>query len=135
MPSRFPFTATDPGVHLMPTEGPIATKRNFEELYEVRIPTIKIICPTCNGNGKHVNPSIDGNGISASDECWQDEGFEEDYFQGRYDVTCHECNGRNVVDEIDAVACPAELLAQWMDYCNGIAEDRAIQSQEQRMGM
>lgn len=115
-------------------EGPLATVRHFEELYEVRLPTHKIVCPTCDGKGSHVNPSIDSGGISTSDECWEDEDFRVSYFDGSYDVTCHECGGRNVVDEVDEVTCPPELLEQWIGYCNGVAEDRAVQAMEMRMG-
>lgn len=60
------------------------------------------ICPRCQGEGKHVNPSIDGNGLSSEyfDEMGDD--FREDYFSGVYDVTCHECNGQRVVKAHEA---------------------------------
>lgn len=58
------------------------------------------VCRTCDGKGKHVNPSIDAHGISR-DEFDDDPGFEEDYFSGVYDVECYECHGRRVVPKID----------------------------------
>lgn len=80
----------------------------------IRLPTIKEVCPRCHGNGKHINPSIDGHGIPADDECWDDDDFREMYFGGGYDVTCEECGGANVVDVIDESRCtPEQIAAYW----------------------
>jgi len=38
---------------------------------EMEVPIHYVVCPTCNGRGKHVNPSIDCNGLTAED-------FEQD---------------------------------------------------------
>lgn len=57
------------------------------------------VCGTCEGSGKHVNPSIDRRGISR-EEFLEDPEFEEEYFGGMYDVVCYECGGRNVVPAI-----------------------------------
>lgn len=54
------------------------------------------VCDTCNGKGTHVNPSIDANGLS-NEDLYGDPDFAEDYFSGRCDVTCYECNGNRVV--------------------------------------
>ena len=54
------------------------------------------VCGTCEGRGTHVNPSIDGNGLSAEDFA-EDPDFEEAYFRGDYDVQCHTCHGEKVV--------------------------------------
>ena len=54
------------------------------------------VCPTCQGEGKHVNPSIDAHGLSAEDFA-EDPEFAEDYMRGTYDVPCHECQGQRVV--------------------------------------
>jgi len=83
------------------------------------------VCPVCEGRGKHVNPSIDCNGLTADDFA-EDPDFREDYFSGVYDQTCNECGGRNVVpvcldDEVNKVreadrradaAARAEYLAE-----------------------
>jgi len=85
---------------------------------EITLPSRKEVCPRCHGNGTHVNPSIDGNGISTSDECWQDDDFREMYFGGGYDVTCEECGGNRVVDVVDESRCSGdELMAYeaWLD--------------------
>lgn len=68
--------------------------------FEVELPSRKAVCPRCDGEGKHVNPSIDSHGITR-EEFDEDPDFEEAYFRGDYDVTCYECKGANVVDEVD----------------------------------
>ena len=52
-----------------------------------------IICGWCDGSGKTTNPSIDSHGIS-SEEFAEDPDFRDDYFAGRYDICCTECDGR-----------------------------------------
>ena len=67
---------------------------------EVQLPSKKEICPQCHGEGTHVNPSIDGNGLTY-ENFDDDPDFYENYFNGHYDVVCHTCNGHNVVDVLD----------------------------------
>lgn len=67
---------------------------------ETELPAKFEVCDTCRGKGSHVNPSIDGNGLTAEDFA-EDPDFREDYFSGVYDVTCHECKGLRVVPVID----------------------------------
>jgi len=55
-----------------------------------------IVCPTCEGEGKTVNPNIDAHGLSAED-FREDPDFAEDYLSGLYDVTCRACHGKRVV--------------------------------------
>lgn len=66
-----------------------------DEEMTLRIPAKYEVCHRCEGRGTHVNPSIDGNGLTASDFA-DDPDFAEDYFGGRYDVRCYECNGKRV---------------------------------------
>lgn len=70
---------------------------------EVKIPAKFEVCDTCRGKGTHVNPNIDGHGISA--EEWNgpdwDQEEQEAYMSGRYDVTCYECKGERVVKAVD----------------------------------
>lgn len=54
------------------------------------------VCSRCSGSGSHVNPSIDGNGLTRKDFD-QDPDFEESYFRGDYDVRCETCKGARVV--------------------------------------
>jgi hypothetical protein len=67
---------------------------------EVELPWHWGVCPTCDGKGTHVNPSIDAGGITGSDMA-DDPEFFEDYMGGRYDVTCSQCGGRTTVPTPD----------------------------------
>jgi hypothetical protein len=61
-----------------------------------------IICPVCEGEGKTVNPAIDGNGITASemDEILNDDPeFIDDYIGGLYDIACRACGGSGKMRE------------------------------------
>ena len=77
-------------------------------LYETRgghiitrdLPVRFEVCGRCNGHGCHVNPAIDGHGLTAED-FRDDPDFEEGYFSGRYDVTCEVCDGVRVLPEVD----------------------------------
>ena len=53
-------------------------------------------CSRCNGTGKHVNPAIDGHGISMQ-EFADDPDFAEEYISGAYDIPCDKCRGKRVV--------------------------------------
>ena len=57
------------------------------------------VCPTCEGQGRHVNPSIDAHGISG-DDFRRDPDFAQEYLAGMYDVPCYGCDGRRVVPVI-----------------------------------
>ena len=95
------------------------------------------ICPTCEGHGKHVNPSIDAGGISQDDEFWEDDQDEEGYslyHNGFYDVTCYTCGGRNVVPSIDRDRANEATLAIWDDRCADDAEFDRICRSERLMG-
>ena len=79
------------------------------------LPTKKIVCPTCEGKGTHVNRAIDGNGLDP--ELADDPDFMEDYLSGVYDVPCYECGGQNVVDVIDESRCTKEQIASYDEHC------------------
>jgi predicted methyltransferase len=106
----------------------------FEEEHG-KLPKHKIVCPTCDGDGTHVNPAVDGNGISP-DQFREDPDFEEAYFSGVYDVRCEECEGKNVVEVIDEdlLEKNEELASEWFDWVESWAEDRAVRAQERAMG-
>ena len=67
------------------------------------------VCSLCRGHGTHVNPDIDCNGLIEDD--MHDYDFMDDYHSGRYDVTCEQCNGRNVEPVIEF---PKEI-AKWLE--------------------
>lgn len=96
------------------------------------IPAKYAVCENCEGSGTHVNPSIDGHGLTAEDFD-NDPEFREAYFAGRYDIRCHECRGDRVVlvpdysqmdaDEVRAVEAHYQSEAQYRAEC--AAERRA----------
>lgn len=100
---------------------------------EIVLPTKKEVCPTCHGTGKHVNPSIDCNGLSAEDFA-EDPDFREDYMRGTYDVTCYECGGNNVVDAVDWDRMTEAQTKAYEEQENEEAEYQAMCRAERRMG-
>jgi hypothetical protein len=101
---------------------------------EVSLPTKKEVCWRCRGEGTHVNENIDGNGITSEEMDELGDDFLEDYLGGKYDVTCYECDGQNVVDVVDEDRCTPELLAVYRRYVEDEADYRAECAAERRMG-
>jgi len=62
--------------------------------------TIYKVCPRCKGKGSHVNPNVDGHGLS-QESFEQDPDFYGDYMSGVYDVDCYECGGKRVIKVVD----------------------------------
>lgn len=71
---------------------------------EYDLPARFEVCTRCQGAGSHVNPSIDGNGLTHEDFA-EDPDFAESYFRGDYDVQCSVCKGTRVV--------PVPDLSRW----------------------
>lgn len=83
---------------------------------ELTLPAKFEVCDRCQGEGKHVNPNVDGHGLSREDFD-QDPDFEEAYFSGVYDVTCYTCKGEKVMPTIDYDAMrdrPVRRLGLWV---------------------
>lgn len=103
----------------------------------LKLPGRYEVCGRCEGTGKHVNPSVDGHGISA-EEFAEDPDFKEAYFSGVYDVTCHDCKGLRVVPVLDEEAfnSPAKqkLLKRIHDAAQASAEVDAMYEMERRYG-
>jgi len=97
-----------------------------------RIPTEKMICPSCDGEGSYVNPDIDRNGITADEMYELGDDFREDYMSGVYDVLCQECHGNNVVDTLSANA-PQEMRNSWEDWQQSVYEYCVEREAERRM--
>lgn len=55
------------------------------------------VCPRCSGEGRIVNPDVDGHGLTREDFEEAGPEFEQDYFGGVYDIACPECQGLRVV--------------------------------------
>lgn len=94
------------------------------------------VCETCNGKGKHVHAGIDSHGISA-DEFAEDPDFRDDYYSGRYDVSCDECNGNRVVPEVHEDALTEDQREAYERYLyerNMDMDCDMIAAAERRMG-
>lgn len=68
------------------------------ELYQAEVAAEFIVCQRCEGHGTHVDPNVDGSGLTPDDLA--DEDFREEYFRGDYDVKCFRCDGERVVPRI-----------------------------------
>ncbi len=101
--------------------------------HDFRLPTKKEVCPQCDGEGKMVNRSIDGQGLSMDDPNL-DEDFWEGYWGGRYDVVCDECRGNNVVDVVDESRLDPDMLREWQDWTQSNWECVQENLAELRMG-
>lgn len=99
----------------------------------VDVPFIYAVCPTCEGKGEHVNPSIDAGGISGSDFA-EDPDFYRQYRQGVYDVLCYECGGLRVVPELDRGLTDPAIVHAIDRKAEDDAEYEALVRAERRMG-
>jgi hypothetical protein len=82
---------------------------------QIALPAKFVVCHRCEGTGTHVNPSIDGNGLTRED-FEQDPDFEEAYFAGAYDVRCETCKGQRVISEVDRTKLTKEQKRQLREH-------------------
>lgn len=101
----------------------------LEDGTEMQLPTTWSVCDVCNGNGSHVNPSIDCGGLSTEDFA-EDPDFAEDYFDGAYDQTCNKCAGRTTVRTVDLDALSDEHRKMYAEQLEDDAEMRSMQRAE-----
>ncbi len=104
-----------------------------DEGEEIELPVVFEVCGTCDGQGKHVNPSIDSNGLTASDFA-EDPDLYENYFSGMYDVACNECGGRRVVPVLDEARTTPEQRKYVQDRIEAKYMDELERDAERRMG-
>jgi hypothetical protein len=97
---------------------PALTNPETDEPIVLRVPATVEVCPTCGGRGRHFRSDLDENRLlDLMSEDGDEEGIE-DYHRGRFDQTCTECKGRNVVDAVDW-----DLFGKkWPDYLQQIEE-------------
>lgn len=94
------------------------------ECIEEPLPVRWEICATCEGEGKHVNPSIDAGGLR--EEEYYDDDFMDGYMSGVYDVVCSYCGGAGKVQEVDWSALTDE---QETLYAQQLEDDRAYEAE------
>lgn len=93
-----------------------------QQSIEVDLPAHRIVCDRCRGKGTHVNPNIDGHGLS-SDDFDNDPDFRESYFNGDYDVHCHECKGNRVIDVVNYDALSPKMKRRFDAFLDQQAAD------------
>ena len=104
-----------------------------------QLPGDREVCGECNGSGKVLAGGLRGMAFTQS-EMAEDFEFAEDYFGGRYDTTCPECGGRNVVECIAGYDDPRwtpELKAAAESHHEGMrieAEFARMEAWERKMG-
>lgn len=101
--------------------------------FEVEFPATREKCDRCDGTGTHVNPAIDGNGLTQEDFD-AEPGFFEDYMGGHYDVICEECGGEKIVLVIDREAADPAMLKLLDEAEQAEWECRAAEEAERRAG-
>jgi hypothetical protein len=85
------------------------------------------VCPTCEGRGTHVNPSIDASGYYPDED---DDDIGYDYASS----ACGTCHGKRVVLEIDRRACELSILLAYDAYLDELDECDADRLAELRAG-
>ena len=100
------------------------------------VATTTIVCPNCGGRGKTWHGDYSHNAISYSQDEWAELGpdTQDDYMLGRYDQTCPECKGNNVVEELDRDHTETAILAEWDEWMDAAYESAAIERQDRMMG-
>ena len=117
-----------------PAEKPVLYLENGDE---IELPMHWAVCPVCEGEGKHVNPSIDAGGLTIYDDRGDyepDPEFLEDYMGGVYDQTCNRCEGKRVVPEVAWNAMTDEDQEAYKIQLEAERECEAEQLAEIRMG-
>jgi hypothetical protein len=101
------------------------------------LPSRKIVCPCCGGEGHHFRSDLDENAlIQGILEDGDDESLEM-YRQGHFNQPCMDCKGLRVVDEIDweyfhhKFPEHAKAISEWD---REEAADRRYREMERRMG-
>ena len=75
---------------------------------DIFLPSKAVVCWRCRGTGSHVNPSIDGHGITPDEMNELGPEFFDDYMGGMYDVTCGLCKGKRITAEVIECELSAE---------------------------
>ena len=98
-------------------------------LDDEELPSRVVVCGMCGGKGCHVNPSIDGHGITLEEMDELGPEFFEDYMGGMFDVQCYRCHGKRVDAEVvDERLTKAQREAVERDW-----EADAAERSEQRL--
>lgn len=107
-------------------------KYNLAEYEDpVELPSKFEVCWRCEGKGVH--DCWEG-GMTGDEMAEQGPEFFEDYMNGVYDTRCTVCNGLRVIEVIDRERCNKELLRMYDEQEQELADMRAMEEAERRMG-
>jgi len=109
----------------------VITKKGND--FQVMAPAKRVVCYCCRGKGTHVNPNVDGDGITP-EEFDRDPEFLESYLSGVFDVQCEECKGERVLDVVDESKMTPKMLERYYRHLDMEAADRAMHMAEIRAG-
>jgi DnaJ-class molecular chaperone len=87
------------------------------------------LCHSCDGEGSRAL-----HGLVVSQEAMEDQDFMEDYFGGKYDTKCEDCNGEKVVRVANTDAMTEEQQKAWRRYLRDVRSANAESLAELRMG-
>lgn len=104
------------------------------DLYGETFPAKWEVCPRCDGTGKHVNPAVDGNGITRDEMDELGPDFFDDYMSGVYDVACEECNGERLILVLDEDLATPDQVSRYEELQEEENNFRAEVLAERRMG-
>ena len=85
------------------------------------------VCGTCDGEGRHVNPSIDASGITDTEWAEWEPDDRMMYTSGAYDQTCNECKGKRVVPVVDETDPMAKAYDKFRQECWDDARESAAE--------
>jgi hypothetical protein len=97
----------------------------------VELPGKFQVCWRCEGKGVH--DCWEG-GMTGDEMAEQGPEFFEDYMSGMYDTQCTVCKGLRVIEVIDRERCDKELLRMYDEQEQELADMRAMEEAERRMG-
>lgn len=101
------------------------------------LPAERVVCESCRGNGHHFRSDLDENRMIELIEEDGDEEEMEHYRRGGYDQTCHECKGRNVVDQVNwdafGKAFPKESRKMF-NWDKSVSDSQAYAASERAFG-
>lgn len=136
VPSAYTVTETGPATTKVELcEGLLESLIDAETLPEdhsgeLTVQTKFEVCGQCEGSGTMVDPRVDAGGLSQEDFD-EDPEFREDYFSGRYDMTCNQCKGQRVTP---ALIFPKAIQEAVEDFERDSWDDAAESAAERAMG-
>lgn len=86
-----------------------------------------IVCPSCEGTG---GSSAYLGAFTSEDMHDMDDDFMEDYFGGRFDRKCDECNGQRVVAGCKRDGCTEEVAVVHSYWSGRTAYDECFTHSE-----